>query len=70
MVTTCFCVAGPDSSDVEQAGEPVHCTPVDHHSGHTGWIAAASPGHICTLQGKGGHVKDKLSILNYKHVMS
>ena len=51
-VTTYHCVAGPDSSDVEQAGEPVHCTLVDYHSGHTGWTAAARPAHICTIQGK------------------
>lgn len=45
------CCSGGDGRDVEQAGQSVSCSSVDHHPGYSGWAAVTLPAHISTVQG-------------------
>ena len=46
------CCSGGDGRDVEQAGQYVLCSSVDHHPGCARWAAVTLPAHISTVQGK------------------
>lgn len=45
------CCSGGDGCDVEQAGQSVLCSSVDHHPGCSSWVATTLPAHISPIQG-------------------
>lgn len=45
------CCSGGDGCDVEQAGQSVPCSCVDHYPGCSSWTSITLPAHISTVQG-------------------
>lgn len=45
------CGSGRDGCDVEQAGQSVPCSGVDHHPGCASRVAVTLPAHISAIQG-------------------
>lgn len=45
------CCSGGDGCDLEQAGQSVFRSSVDHHPGCSSWVALTLLAHISTIQG-------------------
>lgn len=44
--------SGADGCHMEEAGQFVLCSSVDHHPGCSSWITVTLPAHISPIQGK------------------
>lgn len=51
VIAVVSCCSGGDGCGVEQAGQSVPCSSVDHHPGCSSWAAVTGPAHISTVQG-------------------
>lgn len=59
----CCCWPGAGVCDVEQAGQSVLSSSVDHHPGCFSWAAAAGGAHISAVQGRMGWLRTQPNIL-------
>jgi len=51
LIAVVSCRSGGDDRAVEQAGQSVPRSSVDHHPGYSSWVVVARPAHISTIQG-------------------